>query len=91
MKKYLYPAKMVCAGLGLVVLLLVIASGAAYPSPVFRIGAPLGLGLIALALVLMVADWVWDMHNAIRQRRPLELLGLLISAVAVVWIFLIRQ
>ena len=91
MKKYLSLAKMVCAVLGLAALLMVIASGAAYPSPVFQIGVPLGLGLIVLALVLMAADWIWDMRDAIQRRQPLEILGLIISAVAVVWIFLIRR
>lgn len=91
MKKYLYSAKVICAALGLALLLLVISTGAGYPSPVFRIGAPLGLGLIALALVLMVADWVWDMRDAIRKRQPLEIFCLLIGAVTMVYFFLIRR
>lgn len=40
MKQHLYRAKIACAILGLAVLLMVIASGAAYPSPVFRFGTP---------------------------------------------------
>lgn len=91
MKQHLYRAKIACAILGLAVLLMVIASGAAYPSPVFRFGTPLGLGLIALALVLMAADWVWDLRNAIRQRRSTEIIFLLIGAAVTVGAFLIRR
>lgn len=91
MKQHLDRAKIACAILGLAVLLMVIVSGAAYPSPVFRFGAPLGLGLIALALVLMAAEWVWDMRNAVRQRQGAEILFLLIGAAVTVGAFLIRR
>lgn len=91
MKKYLVPAKLICASLGLAILLLVVGTGAAYPSPLFQIGAPLGLGLVALAVVVMAADWALDMRDAIRQRQPLEILFLLIGAVLTVGLILFRR
>lgn len=91
MKRNLSRGKVICAVSGLAVLLMVIASGAAYPNPVFRVGAPLGLGLIALALVLMAADWGWDLRNAIRQRQGTEILILLIGAAVTVGAFFFHR
>lgn len=90
MKKYLYPAKLICAALGLAILLVVIGSGASYPSPVFRIGAPLAMGLIALAL-LMIADWACELRDAVRQRQSMEVLGLLLGAAVMIGIFVFRR
>ena len=91
MKQYLHKGKIICAILGLVVLLVLMASGAAYPSPVFWFGAPLGMGLIALALVLMAADWGWDLRHAIRQRQGTEIVILLIGAAVLVGAFFLRR
>ena len=90
-KKYLYFGKQLCAALGLAVLLVVIGSGASDPSPVFRIGAPLALGLFALALLLMIADWAWELRDAVRQRQPVEVLGLLLGAAVMIGIFVFRR
>lgn len=91
MKKYLYPAKLICAALGLAILLVVIGSGASYPSLVFRIGAPLAMGLIALALLLMIADWACELRDAVRQRQSMEVLGLLLGAAVMIGIFVFRR
>ena len=82
MKRNLSRGKVICAVSGLAVLLMVIASGAAYPSPVFRVGAPLGL---------MAADWGWDLRNAIRQRQGTEILILLIGAAVTVGAFFFHR
>lgn len=91
MKKYLYRAKLICAALGLAILLVVIGIGEGYPSPVFQIGTPLALGLIALALLLMIADWAWELRDAVRQRQSMEVLGLLLGAAVMIGIFVFRR
>ena len=90
MKKYLYTAMISCMTLGLLILMVVVLSDAAHPSPVFHVGTLLGLGLIFLGLVLLVVHWVGDVRDAVRTRKPLELIYLL-AAAAVLLFLLFRS
>ena len=57
-KNLLYRIAILLAAVGLLLLLAVIGSGAAYPDLRFRIGAPLGLSLIFASLLLLFICWV---------------------------------
>lgn len=90
MKKYLYPAMVSCMTLGLLSLMVVMLTDAAYPSPIFSVGTVLGLGLMVLGLVLLILNWIVDVHRAVTTRQPLELLYLLVGAAVLLLPFFRR-
>ena len=49
------------------------------------------MGLIALALLLMIADWACELRDAVRQRQSMEVLGLLLGAAVMIGIFVFRR
>ena len=55
--------------LGLVLLFGVMLSGAAYPSLVFRIGAPLGLLFVFLSVGPLGLRYVRDICEAVREKQ----------------------
>lgn len=78
------------AALGLAVLLGVILSGAAYPHPFFRFGAPLGLLFVFVGVVLQLISWILEIYHGVKGKQyrlaaVIALLGLL-----VIWMLLSR-
>lgn len=78
------------AALGLAVLLGVILSGAAYPHPFFRFGAPLGLLFVFVSVVLQLISWILEIYHGVKGKQyrlaaVIALLGLL-----VIWMLLSR-
>ncbi len=76
------------AALGLAVLLGVILSGAAYPHPLFRFGAPLGLLFVFVSVVLQLISWILEICHGVKGKQyrlaaVIALLGLL-----VIWMLL---
>ena len=77
------------AGLG--ILLLVMASGRAWPDPIYAIGAPLGMGLIALCLVFLAARWAVRLFDAVRARRLAQVVALVLVAIVCLSDFFLRR
>lgn len=74
--------------LGLVLLFGVILSGAAYPSLVFRIGAPLGLLFVFLSVGLLGLRYLRDICEAIREKQWM-LVGALVMMLLVVGVLML--
>lgn len=90
MKKWIDRAQLYCAILGLPILIIMIITQEVCPRPLFSVGMLLGLGLIFLSLFLMVLNWLIDVRNAIKRRRPLEVGFLVICAVITLYLFFTR-
>lgn len=54
---------------GLALLVLIVVTKAAYPHPLFRIGAPVGLLLIVLSLLLSALAWLGEVAGYVRNRQ----------------------
>lgn len=74
--------------LGLVLLFGVMLSGAAYPSLVFRIGAPLGLLFVFLSVGLLGLRYLRDICEAIREKQWM-LVGALVTMLLVTGVLML--
>ncbi len=61
----------ISAAVGLGILIAVLLSGTAYPHPMFRVGAPLGLAFVFVSVVLLIVDWVREIYKGVKERRYL--------------------
>lgn len=80
-----------CAAAGLALLLGVMASGRAWPDPVFAIGAPAGLGLLVLCLVFLAGRWAVRFAAAVRGRRLARAAALAVAALICLAGFFLRR
>lgn len=85
MERLLYRLAFGCAVAGLGILLVVMVSGKAWPDPIYAIGAPLGMGFIALCLVFLAARW------AVRARQLWQIAALVLAAVVCLAGFFLRR
>lgn len=69
--------------LGLAILFGLMLSGAAYPSLVFRIGAPLGLLFVFLSVGLLGLRYLRDICDAIREKQWMLAMALVIILLVV--------
>ena len=91
MEQLLYRLAFGSAVAGLGILLLVMASGRAWPDPIYAIGAPLGMGLIALCLVFLAARWAVRLFGAVRARRLAQVAALVLAAIVCLSGFFLRR
>lgn len=91
MERLLYRLAVGSAVAGLGILLLVMASGRAWPDPIYAIGAPLGMGLIALCLVFLAARWAVRLFDAVRARRLAQVVALVLAAILCLSDFFLRR
>lgn len=91
MERLLYRLAVGSAVAGLGILLLVMASGRAWPDPIYAIGAPLGMGLIALCLVFLAAGWAVRLFDAVRARRLAQVVALVLAAILCLSDFFLRR
>lgn len=91
MERLLYRLAVGSAVAGLGILLLVMASGRAWPDPIYAIGAPLGMGLIALCLVFLAARWAVRLIGAVRARRLAQVVALVLAAIVCLSDFFLRR
>lgn len=91
MERLLYRLAFGSAVAGLGILLLVMASGRAWPDPIYAIGAPLGMGLIALCLVFLAAQWAVRLFGAVRARRLAQVAALVLAAIVCLSGFFLRR
>ena len=91
MERLLYQLAFGSAVAGLGILLLVMASGRAWPDPIYAIGAPLGMGLIALCLVFLAARWAVRLFGAVRARRLAQAAALVLAAIVCLSGFFLRR
>ena len=91
MERLLYRLAFGSAVAGLGILLLVMASGRAWPDPIYAIGAPLGMGLIALCLVFLAARWAVRLFGAMRARRLAQVAALVLAAIVCLSGFFLRR
>lgn len=91
MERLLYRLAFGSAVAGLGILLLVMASGRAWPDPIYSIGAPLGMGLIALCLVFLAARWAVRLFGAVRARRLAQVAALVLAAIVCLSGFFLRR
>lgn len=69
--------------LGLVFLFGVMLSGAAYPSLVFRVGAPLGLLFVFLSVGLLGLRYLRDICEAVREKQWMLAVALVMMLLVV--------
>lgn len=91
MERLLYRLAFGCAVAGLGILLVVMISGKAWPDPVYAIGAPLGMGFIALCLVFLAARWAVRFWGAVRARQLWQIAALVLAAVVCLAGFFLRR
>ena len=89
MERLLYRLAFGCAVAGL--LLVVMVSGKAWPDPIYAIGAPLGMGFIALCLVFLAARWAVRFWGAVRARQLWQIAALVLAAVVCLAGFFLRR
>lgn len=90
-ERILYRLAMGCAVAGLVVLGVVMLSGKAWPHPLYAVGAPVGMGLIALCLVFLAARWMLRFAGAVRTRQLWQVVALVLAAIACLAGFFLRR
>ncbi len=91
MERLLYRLTFGCAVAGLGILLVVMVSGKAWPDPIYAIGAPLGMGFIALCLVFLAARWAVRFWGAVRARQLWQIAALVLAAVVCLAGFFLRR
>lgn len=91
MERLLYRLAFGCAVAGLGILLVVMVSGKAWPDPIYAIGAPLGIGFIALCLVFLAARWAVRFWGAVRARQLWQIAALVLAAVVCLAGFFLRR
>ncbi|OUN16315.1 hypothetical protein B5G38_06190 [Gemmiger sp. An87] len=91
MERLLYRLAFGCAVAGLGILLVVMVSGKAWPDPIYAIGAPLGMGFIALCLVFLAARWAVRFWGAVRARQLWQIAALALAAVVCLAGFFLRR
>lgn len=70
-KSVILKLALLSAAIGLLIVFVVILSGTAYPNMLFRIGAPLGLVLIFVSVLLQFIHWLWEIHDGIKGKQYL--------------------
>ena len=78
------------AALGLAVLLGVIVSGAAYPHPFFRYGAPLGLLFVFVSVVLQFISWILEIYHGVKGKQYRFVAMIVVLGLLVIWRLLSR-
>lgn len=91
MERLLYRLAFGCAVAGLGILLVVMVSGKAWPDPIYAIGAPLGMGFIALCLVFLAARWAVRFWGAVCARQLWQIAALVLAAVVCLAGFFLRR
>lgn len=91
MERLLYRLAVGCAVAGLGTLLVVMLSGKAWPHPLYAIGAPLGMGFVALCLVFLAARWAVRFWGAVRARQLWQIAALVLAAVVCLAGFFLRR
>ena len=76
--------------LGLAVLLGVIVSGAAYPHPFFRYGAPLGLLFVFVSVVLQFISWVLEICRGVKEKQYRLAAVIAVLGLLAIWKLLSR-
>lgn len=76
--------------LGLAVLLGVIVSGAAYPHPFFRYGAPLGLLFVFVSVVLQFISWILEIYHGVKGKQYRFVAVIVVLGLLVIWRLLSR-
>ena len=76
--------------LSLLLIVVVIVSGVAYPNPLFNYGAGLGIVLLFGSIALFAAGWISDLRTATKQKDWLGIGILLLAAVLFLCSFFIR-
>ena len=74
----------------LILLGIVIRSGAAYPDHLFTYGTGIGLILLFVSLFLFAVGWGRDFSAAFKQQNKYGMLGLAAAAILVLLPILIR-
>ena len=65
--------------------------GKAWPHPLYAIGAPLGMGFVALCLVFLAARWALRLFDAVRTRQLAQVAALVLAAIACLAEFFLRR
>ncbi len=89
-KNVIYRAAVLSAAIGLIIILGVIFSGAAYPDMLFRIGTPLGLVFIFASVILLFLSWLLEIHNGIKEKQYLWVAVIVVLGLIVIVRTLLR-
>ena len=74
--------------LGLALLLGVILSGAAYPHPLFQIGAPVGLLFVFVSVALQFISWILEICHGVKEKQYRFVIVIVLLGLLVICLFL---
>ena len=83
-KNIIHKCALIAAAIGLIIILVVILSGAAYPDMFFRIGAPVGLAFVFLSVILQFISWLWEIHSGIKSKQYLWTIAVVVLGLIVI-------
>ena len=81
MNKRLYNIGIIIGGFGIIILLVLIFSGEAYPSILFKMLAPIGLFLTFIGVFISFIGWLLMIKDAIKEKAGLDVKGLIFIGI----------
>ncbi len=87
-KQVVNKVSILFAALGLAVLLSIIVSGAAYPHPFFRFGAPWGLLFVFVGVFLQLISWILDIYHGVIEKQYRLAAVIAVLGLLVIWMLL---
>ena len=83
MNKRLYNIGIMIGGFGIIILLVLIFSGEAYPSILFKMLAPIGLFLTFIGVITSFIGWLLMIKDAIKEKTGLDVKGLIFIGIII--------
>lgn len=81
MNKRLYNIGIMIGAFGIIILLVLIFSGEAYPSILFKMLAPIGLSLTFIGVIISFIGWLLMIKDAIEEKAGLDVKGLIFIGI----------
>ena len=81
MNKRLYNIGIMIGAFGIIILLVLIFSGEAYPSILFKMLAPIGLFLTFIGVIISFIGWLLMIKDAIEEKAWLDVKGLIFIGI----------
>ena len=91
MKKGLYNIGIMIGGFGIIILLVLIFSGEAYPSILFKMLAPIGLFLTFIGVFISFIGWLLMIKDAIKEKAGLDVKGLIFIGIIIFLIPILKN
>lgn len=91
MNKRLYNIGIMIGAFGIIILLVLIFSGEAYPSILFKMLVPIGLFLTFIGVVISFIGWLLMIKDAIEEKAELDVKGLIFIGIIIFLIPILKN